>query len=459
MKTRSVAVAGVAAAATALGATAVATAQDGGARTAAPVAAPATAAKRPPARPGDFDGDGRPDIAAASPQGLIHGKRLGGFITIVPSRRAGLDVAGRQIVSAKSLGLAVPRYFGGSMDSADVDRDGYADLVIGAHEGARRILVIAHGGPKGVTARKTVLKAPHTGSFAVGDFNGNGRPDLVAVARSSYLTFPDVGTRPVAGVRTAVKGAAELYRPVVADFNGDRRGDLVLVTGRDDGDDVVPHRGLLRFGTAKGLGATKVFATGGSGMGRRAAAGDVNGDGKADLVNVNGADQRQILVRAGTGKGLAAPKVVRLGKHEFGDAVAVKDVNGDGRADVAAGVPEARVGGRASAGRVAVLYGSKGGLTAKGAGVFDKNTPGVPGTARESDLLGAELALHDLNGDRLADLVVGAQNDSSGKTAEGRVYVLWGARRGVGVNGITTFGTRELRIQERHAELGGILLH
>ncbi|WP_067478540.1 FG-GAP and VCBS repeat-containing protein [Actinomadura hibisca] len=460
MKTRSVAVVGTAAAVAALGAAAVATAQDGRAKTAAPVAAPAAAAKRPPAQPGDFDGDGRPDIAASSFQGRIHNKPQGGFITVVPSRKAGLDVAGRQFVSANGLGLTIPREFGGSTDSADFDRDGYADLVISAYEGARGAIVIAHGGPKGVTARKTVLKAPNGKGFVAGDFNGNGWPDLVVtVGRNSYLTFLDVRNRPVAGVRTTVKTSGELYSPVAGDVNGDRRTDLVLMTSRDDGDDLMPDRGLVRFGTAKGLGATKVFATGAKGVAQTSATGDVNGDGRADLVNVNPFNRRQLTVRPGTKTGLGALRVVTLGKQEFGDAVAVRDVNGDGKADVAVGLPETAVGGQHAAGRIAVLYGGKAGLTAKGARTFDKNTPGVPGTARKNDQLGADLALTDLNGDRLADLVVGAPNDSSGRTAEGRVFVLWGARGGIGVKGITTFGTKELGVQGRNARLGGILLH
>ncbi|MDL4771246.1 MULTISPECIES: FG-GAP repeat domain-containing protein [Thermomonosporaceae] len=436
--------------------TAVALTQDGGQVEAAPVAA----AGKTTAVSGDFNGDGLRDSANASQQGKIDGQDLAGFVTVVYSKPGGPDAASRQIISAKSLGLPAGTHFGTmELVSADFDGDGYADLVATSGIAAKTKVVIVYGGAKGLTTRKAVLTVPDAREARTGDFNGNGRPDLlVRSGPRAYLTYLDVGAKPGAGVRTAVEGPAVtgLLQPVVGDFNGDRRDDFAVVVAKDDGDsDDVPYWAELRLGTAKGLGARKVYAPkGGKGMGYEAASGDVNGDGKADLVTVDVRAPKRVAVRLGTATGLAAPAYVGFGGHSFNRGISVGDINGDGKADVSVSVPTMG-DGNGPLDSAAVLYGSASGLTNKGAQLFDQNTPGVPSEPGDHDGFGWQTRLADLDGDGLAEFTTGAQNNED----EGRIFFFKGTRSGVATKGVISFSTRDLRIFGRTAELGGSLLH
>jgi hypothetical protein len=78
----------------------------------------------------------------------------------------------------------------------------------------------------------------------------------------------------------------------------------------------------------------------------------------------------------------------------FGEAVAAGDFNGDTRADLAIGAP----GENSFAGVVHVLYGSSpGGLTATGSQLWSQNSPGIAGGAEDFDVFGETLAAGTLS--------------------------------------------------------------
>ena len=101
------------------------------------------------------------------------------------------------------------------------------------------------------------------------------------------------------------------------------------------------------------------------------------------------------------------------------------DFNGDGYADLAVGIPN----GSGGVGAVEVLYGSASGLTTAASQYF---TLGAPGVAEPrgavGDLFGFALAVGQFNGDRYADLAVGAPGVPG-------VVVLYGSKRGLTANG------------------------
>ena len=201
-----------------------------------------------------------------------------------------------------------------------------------------------------------------------------------------------------AGIVACAAAASALAAPVKGDFDGDGFGDLAVGAPADS----------------------------------------VQGQGAAGAVNVlYGTDEglRERRDQQFT-RGMPRLGVAQAGAR-FGAALAAGDLDGDGYADLAIGAPGEDAGGLTDApasGVVSVLYGSSGGLrTRAGATTFSQNSVGVAGNAESGDQFGAALAIGDLDGDGRGDLAVGAPGDSVGGAANaGAVTVLYGRAQGLG---------------------------
>ncbi|MFF7967385.1 hypothetical protein ACFZC3_18805 [Streptomyces sp. NPDC007903] len=138
--------------------------------------------------------------------------------------------------------------------------------------------------------------------------------------------------------------------------------------------------------------------------------------------------------------GLLAPLALSMPAHAA-PAAAPYDFNGDGRADLAVGAPDATVNGRSKAGAVSVVYGGSAGLKTATRTVITQDTAGVPGAAEAGDAFGTAVASADLNKDGYADLLVGAPGeDVDGDTNDGMVVVVWGGRNGLsGARGVIDY--------------------
>jgi hypothetical protein len=209
----------------------------------------------------------------------------------------------------------------------DLNRDGITDLVSssGSHH-----LQVSIGRGDGT------FQAPVESSFQgyvlnTGDFNGDGRPDVIAASQ----TF-DVAILP--GTGTATLGAAVPVGSrlpvnfegfaISADFDGDGRRDLVLPV--NFALDVLPGNGDFTFGGPIAIGM--------NGPVTDAIAGDLNNDGRLDIVAVNGEGiTLTILLNRGS-LAFAATDTVLF--QQLND-VTLADINRDGRLDLflAAGRP------------------------------------------------------------------------------------------------------------------------
>lgn len=198
---------------------------------------------------------------------------------------------------------------------------------------------------------------------------------------------------------------------VAADFNGDGRGDLATANSSVSRSSVSVLLGntngtfqpALNFGI--GSGAVSM------------AVGDLNADGKMDLVTANSADNHlSVLLGNGAG-GFAAPRSVSLASGHTPLSVAVGDLNADGKMDLA-------VGGRSSyyippwSGG---YYGGGGGYWVNQAhlNVVMGTGDGGFGTQNSYDIGGESttgISLGDLNADGMMDVVAAA----------GSVHVLLG---------------------------------
>src|SRR4051812_15425546 len=135
------------------------------------------------------------------------------------------------------------------------------------------------------------------------------------------------------------------------------------------------------------------------------------------------------LVLLAAGLGVAAPA------HAAGCATAgAGDINGDGFGDLVV----TEYGRTRLQGGIHVLYGTAAGLTADPRGTapddqfLTQDSPGVPDSSEDADEWGAALAVGDFNGDRCADVAIGAPGEN--QTA-GAVTVLYGSPAGLSTTG------------------------
>lgn len=172
---------------------------------------------------------------------------------------------------------------------------------------------------------------PHPLGVAVGDFNGDGKADLV-LANSGYMS-PNVavligsGTGTFSAPALYASGGTSPYAVTVADFNADGKADVAVANNGSQNVGV-----LLGDGTG-GFGAAKTVASGGT-YPYSVTSGDFDADGRIDLAVANhGSDKVSILRGSGTGTFAAA-----VTYDSGGDApksVTVGDFNGDTKLDVA----------------------------------------------------------------------------------------------------------------------------
>ncbi|MEV0459965.1 FG-GAP-like repeat-containing protein [Catellatospora methionotrophica] len=222
-------------------------------------------------------------------------------------------------------------YHAGS--STDVNGDGRADVLTFTRGTTNDVYAATSTGSAfaGTTVKWNDYFGLDGEQQSTGDVNGDGRDDIVTFTKGGtddvYVGL-STGTGFAAGVKWHDAFSPGAQVPALGDVNGDGRDDLVSFTHDVDADVYV----ALSTGTGFGPAAkwNEFFAVAGEYPG----VADVNGDGRDDIVVFTQGANADVYVGLSTGTGFAAGALWH-GLFAVGaEQPRLGDVNGDGKADI-----------------------------------------------------------------------------------------------------------------------------
>jgi hypothetical protein len=424
---------------------------------------------------GDVNADGYSDVIIGAPF-FDNGQLNEGQVFVYHGSALGLSPSVNSILQRDQADAS----FGASVSAAgDVNRDGFSDVIIGAplfdntrvDEGA---VFVYHGSATGLptlpnASRYRAQAGAQFGlsvSFA-GDVNGDGFGDVImgsplysgalsqqGIALVYKGTATGIGTVP-SWTNSGGQTGAQLGMSVagLGDINGDGHADVAVgapfYTNGQTGEGLV--RVFNGVSSLAGLGLSPSWSKesdqAGANLGSWVApAGDVNGDGIADLAvaaplfDHGEVDEGMVFIFHGL---IAAPATLAAWNVEsdqvnayMGSCVSrAGDVNGDGYSDFVVGVP-LYTNGQLREGRAMLYLGSPTGAST------------TPSWSVESDQVDARYGhcvttAGDVNGDGYGDLIVGSPFYSNGQTEEGRAFLYLGSATGLSTTPAWTFESNQ----------------
>ena len=420
----------------------------------------------------DLNGDGYPDVLISNDHdeyeavdALIYWGGPKGYTSLVPSLWKEMPLAQVlfDLLDHPANVTRLPAFGGGKSAIADLNRDGYPDIVfcnyIHNYPGLRTAYIY-WGSAEGYTiSHRTELPTNWADGVAVADLNGDGYPDLVFANRGTEEGLEDISP-PTSSDAYIYWGSASGFSPAnrtslathggrdvtVADLNQDGYPDIAFINNSNQAQEV-----QIFWGSATGYSNTRV-QTIPVPQPTSIRSADVNGDGYPDLIvttvgqrktiyvtNVNQSPepaQPTTYVFLGSAKGFDSERVIRLPAYQAQDSC-VGDFNADGFPDIAIANSS---DGRSSVVSSFVYWGSKSGFS--------------PDRRTELPTLGATaVACADLNHDGYTDLVFA--NSDDGKTSDVPSYVYWGSPSGLAPylrTELQSFGAVDVKVADLNGD-------
>ena len=432
---------------------------------------------------GDVNGDGLDDfIVGTNTTGTTAGKS---YVVFGQTATTPIDLG-----SLGTKGFAINGLIGdingiSVSNVGDMNGDGLADLLVGAKGTSKSYVVFGQTGPtpvdlanlgsQGFVLNGVAGQTAGSSVSSAGDVNGDGLADVIVGdpyfagnIGKSYVVFGQTGKAPIDlanlgnqgfAINAPASGANNRIGYSVSgagDVNGDGLADVIVgayalgvtslsyvvfgQTGTSQVNlDTLGSRGFSIMGNSNDVSNSGYSVS---------SAGDVNGDGLADLL-VAAPGAKTSYVVFGQTRGSSTVSLETLGSQGFaitGDAFSgyfvsnAGDVNGDGLADLL-------VSGRSASNEgICVVYGktdaTQVNLTSVANGVGGFRMPGVTTTSVSN--------AGDVNGDGFADFLVGAPvSNISPFVSDGKTYVIFGGSHlaGAGTTLVDFVGTASAEIQ------------
>lgn len=268
---------------------------------------------------GDFNGDGKQDLVVASDpncQGCA-------TLTFFAGNGDGTFSAGRTLIPGLDGGFR-------GMTAGDFNRDGHLDLAVSAAAGAPYNFTLPGNGD-GTFTQSYSQTITSVGALGTADLNRDGILDLASIAPlRAYMgkgdgTFAGPATMMMRSMTAVAPGFAPFQSLAVGDFNGDGIPDVAYIDTSAQKLYVYRGNGDGSFTLASSQTTTTTAAD--------VSTADMNGDGKLDLVAVDSAGNVDVYLGYGDAT-FAAPVAVAAGNAPAGP-IAIADFNRDGRMDIA----------------------------------------------------------------------------------------------------------------------------
>ncbi|MEQ1884250.1 MAG: FG-GAP-like repeat-containing protein [Bryobacteraceae bacterium] len=263
---------------------------------------------------GDFDGDGRPDLAVTT-----------GVVNILINNGSGFNAP----ATFSSGGVGA-----NAIASADLNGDGALDLAV-VNTGSGNTAIFLGGGNGTFQLQQTYNTGANPSRIATADVNGDQRPDLLVTVPGNNQTFVPGSVYVLVNsgngtFQTPTSFLAGVYpvQTAAGDVTGDGRTDLIVTTL----DGSFKGRVAVLRGNGNGTFQTaSLFDTPSTPVG--VAVSDFNADGRTDIVVPQCCDTNNLAFFAGNGDGTFASAVDVIG-GQAQVQLQTADLNRDGRQDL-----------------------------------------------------------------------------------------------------------------------------